>query len=180
MHTEPSAREKWLAFLRGEEVGPMVSPLCDDWSLDHPYAWPGPGPEPFPPGSPHHAVSQQLAMAALCGWDACFLAALPFHSRNADIGYETHRQPGEHGTRVESRISTPYGDLTSVTEEAATTRTLKSWLEDEDDYRKAIWLTRQALDYDEDTALQEGTLVRAAIGERGVLGTWSSPPLANF
>ena len=48
--------DKWNALVAGHNVGPMVSPLCDSWRLDEPYRWPGPGPEPFPPGHPEHSL----------------------------------------------------------------------------------------------------------------------------
>jgi len=180
MTSELSPREKWFMFLKGEDVGPMVSPVCDDWALDEPYRWPYSDPDPFPPGAPYHEVSQQMAMAGICGWDPTFWAEASFPPKNADILPETQRRPSEHGTLVESRIRTPYGDLTSMAEEASSSRTIKPWLENEEDYRKAIWLTHQQADYDEDVTIEEGGRVRAAIGDRGVLGTWFEPPLVNF
>ena len=80
-----SMREKWFSFLNGEDVGPMISPLCDDWSLDIPYHWPYSDVDPFPPGSKYHRVSQQMAMAGVCGWDPTFLAAVPFQPQNQAI-----------------------------------------------------------------------------------------------
>lgn len=181
MTNTTSMREKWFALVRGEDVGPIVSPLCDDWSLDMPYEWPYDDPDPFPPGAPHHGLSQQMAMAGHCGWDPTFLAAVPYVPANQDIEPTHERVKTEHGTRTHSRISTPYGELTSITERGVNTgRTIKSWLEDEADYRKALWVTQQQLDYDEDAAIEAGRVMRAGIGERGVLGTWVGAPLVNF
>ena len=153
-----SMREKWFCFLKGDNVGPMVSPLCDDWSLDEPYRWPYDEPDPFPPGDPHHMVSQQMAMAGLCGWDPTLLAWFDYPPRNPDARSEVRRQEVNGRTHVESHIHTPYGDLTCVEEFAVTSHTIKPWLQTEADYRKALWLTQQQLDYDEDAAIADGRL----------------------
>jgi hypothetical protein len=179
-HSDLSEREKWFQFLKGQDVGPMVSPLCDDWALNEPYRWPYEEPDPFPPGSPHHMQSQQMAMAGLCGWDPTFLAWVVYPSRNADALPETRRQETSGRTRVESCIHTPYGDLTSIEEFAVTSTTLKAWLETEEDYRKALWLTQQEMDYDEDVAIEEGRVICKGIGDRGILGTWFGPPSVNL
>ncbi len=173
-------REKWLGFLKGEDVGPMVSPLCDDWALDEPYRWPFDEPDPFPPGSPHHMQSQQMAMAKICGWDPTFLVWLVYAPRNPDALPETRYQQLADRTRVESCIHTPYGDLTSIEERAVSSHVVKAWLETEEDYRKAIWLTQQEMDYDEDAAIEDGQMVRKVIGDRGIMGTWSGPPTVNL
>lgn len=175
-----SMREKWFYFLNGEDVGQMVSPLCDDWSLNIPYHWPYNDADPFPPGSKYHGVSQQMAMAGVCGWDPTFLAAVEFQPKNKDILPETKSKTTDGRTRIEARIQTPYGDLTSVTERLTSAHTVKAWLENEDDLRKAIWLTRQQADYDEDMAIKEGAYIRKGIGDRGVLGTWFGPPIVNL
>jgi|GEM_PF-1386020 len=180
MHGDLTIREKWLQFLKGADVGPMVSPLCDDWSLDQPYRWPYADADPFPPGSPHHALSQQMAMAGICGWDPTFLAAVQFTPRNAGARPEIRNEQTAGTTRTESCIRTPYGALTSIVECASSSHTIKPWLETEDDYQKAIWLTQQQLDYDEDAAIEEGQQMRRAIGDRGVLGTWFGPPSVNL
>ena len=154
-------REKWFHFLDGEDVGQVVSPLCDDWSLNVPYHWSYDEPDPFPPGSRHHIVSQQMAMAGICGWDPTLLAAVPFEAKNKDI-------------------QTPYGDLVSIVDHSTADYIVKSWLDSEDDYRRAIWLTQQQMDYDEDLAIQEGKIIRQGVGEKGVLGTWFGPPIVNM
>jgi hypothetical protein len=66
-------REKWFRFLAGEDVGPMVSPLCCEWHFREPYRWPFDHPEPFPEGHAHRMVTEQLASAGVCGWDPTFL-----------------------------------------------------------------------------------------------------------
>lgn len=175
-----SMREKWSHFLKGEDVGPMVSPLCDDWSLDEPYRWPYEDPDPFPPGFTHHHLSQQMAMAAICGWDPTFLAAVPFRPRNADARSRVETTPIDGGQRVEQRIHTPFGDLTHVDETKTSRRVVKEWLTDREDYQKAIWLTRQELDYDVDLAIEEGQRILDGVGDRGVLGTWYGPPIVNL
>lgn len=176
MNTELPAREKWRAFLEGEDVGPMVSPLCDDWSLDVPYHWPYEEPDPFPPGERWHGLSQQMAMAKVCGWDPTFLCAVDMTPRNPEIApqNQTTQIPGGH--RTESRIPTPLGDLTSVTEHKTTSHTTKAWLETEDDFRKMAWLVEQQADYDQDVAIQQGRHLRSEVRDRGVMGTWTGPP----
>lgn len=175
-----SMREKWFQFLKGEDVGPMVSPLCDDWCLDQPYHWPYEQSDPFPPGTDFHSVSQQLAMAGVCGWDPTFLAGVSFPPSNSDILPETKSYAQGNRTRHEHRIRTPHGDLTSVTETATSIHTVKAWLENADDYGKAIWLTRQQMDYDENVAVEEGRCLREGIADRGILGTWCGPPIVNL
>jgi hypothetical protein len=173
-------REKWFAFLDGQEVGPMVSPLCDDWALDRPYWWPYDEPDPFPPGSDYHKLSEQMAMAGICGWDPTFLAAVPFEPTNADILPDTRTAPIEGGEKTWQRISTPYGDLTYVDELKTSRRVIKPWLKEKSDYQKAIWLTRQQLNYDRDVAIAHGQRLKEAVGDRGVLGTWFGPPIVNL
>lgn len=180
MRNDFSIREKWFQFMRGENVGPMVSPLCDDWSLDQPYRWPYEDADPFPAGSRCHALSQQMAMAGICGWDPTFLAGVRFQPRNAGVIPEIRKEETVCGTREESCIHTPYGDLTSVTEQMVSSHTVKSWLETAEDYRKAIWLTQQQSDYDEDAAIEEGKQLCGGVAGRGVLGTWFGPPTVNL
>lgn len=172
-----SMREKWFHFLNGEDVGQMVSPLCDDWALDVPYYWSFDEPDPFPSG---HSLSQQMSMAGICGWDPTFLAAVPFERKNKDILPETKSETINGRTRHESHIKTPYGDLISIMDYSATNHIVKAWLDSEDDYRKAIWLTEQQMDYDENLAIQEGEKLVKAVGNKGVLGTWFGPPIVNF
>ena len=181
MKQSVSPREKWFALLRGGDVGPMVSPLCDDWALDIPYRWPYPEPDPFPPGHAANGLSQQLAMAGICGWDATFLAGVPMPPRNPDVVPQTKSTPlAGGGTRFEHCIRTPYGDLTTVEEHKTTMHVVKHWLESEADYRKAGWVTRQQADYDEDAAIARGREYLAAVKDRGVLGTWFGPPAINL
>jgi len=175
-----SMREKWVHFLNGEDVGPMVSPLCDDWSLNIPYYWPYDDEDPFPPGSSHHRISQQMAMAGACGWDPTFLDAVPFQPRNKDILPKTKSETVDGRRRAESRIETPYGDLVSITEHSVSQHIAKPWLDSKDDYQKVIWLTRQQMDYDEDLAIKDGENIRKGMGDRGVLGTWFGPPIVNM
>src|SRR4030042_1480189 len=112
MSPDVSPREKWRLFLAGDDVGPMVSPLCDDWSLDVPYAWPYDEPDPFPPGDRWHGLSQQMAMAGLGGWAPPFLCAGARPPKRAEILPEHRTTDIDSGSRTESRIRTPYGDLT--------------------------------------------------------------------
>lgn len=173
-------RRKWALYLAGEDVGQMVSPLCDDWSLDIPYAWSGEGPEPFPSGHRWHALSQQMAMAHLCGWDPTFLCGIDFKPRGADAVPRITTHTEGTRTRTETRYTTPYGDLWSVVEREKTLHVVKPWIETADDFRRAIWLTGRQKDYDEDGAVAQGREILAAVGERGVVGTWFGPPMGNF
>ena len=175
-----SARQKWQLFLAGEDVGPMVSPLCDDWSLDVPYAWPHGEPDPFPPGHRLHALSQQMAMAAVCGWDPTFLAGVDFTPRDHTILPQNKTTPIDRGTRTQTCIRTPMGDFTTIADSKTTSRVVKPWIETENDFRKAIWLTRRQMDYDADAAIAQGRELCAGIGDRGVLGIWAGPPVANY
>jgi hypothetical protein len=170
-------REKWRLFLTGEDVGPMVSPLCDDWSLDIPYSWPFEEPDPFPPGDRWHALSQQMAMAGICGWDPTFLCAVDLGSKRPELQPKYKTEKADGGSRTHSCISTPYGDLTELSEHKKTGHTLKAFLETREDFRKMAWLVRQQMDYDEDLAIQQGKRLRAAIGDKGVMGIWFGPPV---
>jgi hypothetical protein len=175
-----SSREKWLRLAAGEDVGPMVSPLCDNWALDIPYRWPVAGqPEPFPEGHAYHAVAEQIAMAEICGWDPSFLAGVSCDPRNESARPTTHTEPIPGGTRTESRVETPYGPLTTVSEHLVSNRVVKHELETAEDYRRKGWFYRQQLDHHEDVAIAQGRELRAAIGDRGVLGTWMGPPIMS-
>lgn len=174
-----NAREKWEWFLKGDDVGPLVSPLCDGWSLDIPYVWPFEEPDPFPPGHPQHALSEQMAMAGVCGWDPTFLASVPMPPRDGRILPRTATTRVGGATRSETRTWTPLGDLVSIAETMKTTHAIKHDLATEEDYRRRAWLTRARLDYDEAAAVREGRLLREAVGDRGVLGTWFDPPVAD-
>jgi len=178
-----SMREKWFGLLKGQDVGPMVSPLCDDWALPEPYRWPYDEPEPFRKDKwQHDLLNQQMAMAKVCGWDPTFLTALTFTYKNPDIEPISKSQQTDRGTTVvENCIHTPFGDLTSTSEHATDSNHFtKEWLITEDDYRKAIWLTKQQMEYNEDAVIEEGKLVLKGIGNRGVVGTWSGPPYVNL
>ena len=171
------ARRKWELLLAGGDPGPIVSPLCDDWSLDVPYAWPYPDPDPFPPGHPRHTLSQQMAMAGVCGWDPTFLCALDMPPRDPEALPRTMTRQDDGITRKTSSIHTPYGELTSIIEEQQTSRTVKAWIETEEDFRRMTWVARRMADYDEPAAIEQGRMLRNAVGDRGVLGTWSGPPI---
>jgi hypothetical protein len=175
-----SAREQWLRLAAGEDVGPMVSPLCDDWCLDSPYAWPYDGPDPFPPGHSHHTLSQQMAMAKVCGWAPSFLAGVSMSPKDSHLEPETETRKLGDKTRTETRIRTPYGDLTSIVEVQVSQHTVKPMLATADDYRRMAWHIRATMDYDARAAVAEGQAMRAAIGDRGVLGTWWGAPAGIF
>lgn len=177
-HPELSGREKWQRFLAGQDVGPMVSPLCDDWSLDIPAHWPEGVCETFPAGHKQRPLSEQIAMAAVCGYDPTFLCRVAMQPRNPDLLPTSTTEAIAGGWRTTSRVATPLGDLTCVTENKTTGHTVKDWMETADDYRRQAWLLRAQMDYDEDAAIAEGLACRAAIGDRGPMGTWSNPPAA--
>jgi hypothetical protein len=121
-----------------------------------------------------------MAMAGICGWDPTFLAAVPFEPLNVEARPAVETTPIDGGQRVEQCIHTPYGDLVHVREVKTSQRVVREWLNTEEDYLKAIWLTRQHMDYDEDLAISEGARIRAGVGDRGVVGTWYGPPIVNL
>ena len=175
-----SPREQWARLIAGQDVGPMVSPLCDNWSLDIPYFWPYAEPEPFPQGHRHHALCEQMAMAKVCGWTPSFLAGIPFTPRRPDLAAEVvSRTVGGGLMRTETCIRTEYGDLTSVMESGVSSHTVKPLLVTAEDYRRMAWHVRATADYDEAAAVAEGQVLAAAVGGRGVLGTWWGPPIAS-
>lgn len=157
----------------------MVSPLCDDWALDIPYYWPYEEPDPFPPGHQHHILSQQMAMAKVCGWDATFLCGGGFIPSRADIQPTVKTSTHNGASRTETLIHTPYGDLTSIVESKTSTHTVKRLVETEEDLRRMAWLTRAQMEYDEDEIISEGRLRKNALKGRGMMGTWSGPPVGN-
>ena len=171
-----SPRDKWLRFLAGENVGPMVSPLCDDWTLDIPFYWPYEEPDPFPPGHNDRILSEQMAMAKICGWEPTFLCGGGFMPARADIRPECTNTPIENGSRTEQRIHTPYGDLTSITESKVSTHTVKRMVETEEDIRRMTWLTRAEMEFNEEEVFKDGWRRKKVIGDRGVMGTWFGPP----
>ncbi|OGO80172.1 MAG: hypothetical protein A2Y21_03670 [Clostridiales bacterium GWC2_40_7] len=176
---ELSLREKWRLFLSGVDVGPMVSPLCDDWSLDIPYYWPYDEPDPFPPGHKAHGLSQQMAMAKICGWDPLYLASIDFIPKNQKILPITKSYIKNNRKCIETHIETPYNELTSITEQNENNHCIvKEWLTTEEDYKSMIWLAKQQMDYYEDIAIQQGHELCKHIDDRGVLGTWNESPIA--
>jgi hypothetical protein len=169
-------REKWTKYLAGEDVGPMVSPLCDKWGAAEKYKWEGPGPEPFGPDEKQRSLCGQIMMAKTFGWDPLFLAAINFHPINESIEPAITKEYKSGKLETVSTIRTPSGDLTHVEEDnGITTRSLKDYLEDESDYEKMLWYTAQAQDFDRESALAEGLRIREATGDLGMLGTWVSP-----
>ena len=172
-----TGREKWARFLAGEDVGNMVCPLCDKWGVgDMEYKWQGGGPEPFPNEDNKNNFRGQIMMARTFKWDPLFYAAIQFQPTNRDLlsASRTERKNGR--TYTTSTINTPMGELTRLDEgNGLTTRCLKEYLEDESDFKKMIWLTGQLMDFDRDAALREGRLLRAAVGDLGMIGTWVSP-----
>lgn len=169
-----TGKEKWQRFLGGEDVGQMVSPLCDKWGTNIPYKWTLPEPEPFREGDSNYILSQQIMMAEIFKWDPLFLAGIDFHpNNNACQVIQTREERGNGITRITSRIQTPYGELTQIQDQNGETLGLvKDYLQDDDDFRKMIWYTEQLMDYDEEDALQQAKKILAAIGDRGMLGTW--------
>ncbi len=173
-----SGLEKWKLFLSGQDVGPMVSPLCDDWALDVPAHWPAGTEEAFPRGHKHRPLSEQIAMAAVCGYDPTFLCRIEMRPRDPALLPTSVTEAIDGGKRTTTRIATPYGELTHVAENKTTGHSVKDWLETEEDYRRQAWLLRAQMDYDEDAAIAEGLACRGAIGDRGPMGIWSNPPAA--
>jgi len=175
-----SAREKWGLYLAGYDAGPMVSPLCDDWSLDIPYRWPFDEPEYFPAGHKRHVLCQQMAMGEICGYDPAFLSAVDFVCKDMDDATKTTTETIEGGKRETTAITTPYGDLVKIVDHRRTSEIVRDFIETEEDMKRAIWYTRQCLDYDEGLALGQGEEARRAVGGKGMLGTWSGGPLFNM
>lgn len=168
-------RAKWQAYLRGEDVGPMVAPLVDDWSLAEAYYWPYAEPDPYPPGDPLHGFSQQMAMAAICGYDPLYLVAPPFAL--IDEVTPMVSESTENGkTHITTRFSTPYGDLHSIVLMDKIPYTIKPELENEEDYQKSLWLIAQSGHIDRDESIRRGRAHLAPMGDKGVVGTWWGPP----
>ena len=179
MNKSMSPRDKWYAFLAGENVGPMVSPLCDDWTIDIPYRWPFEEPDPFPPGHGDAILSEQMAMAGVCGWDATFLCGGGFIPARKEVHPESKTTPIPGGSRTETCIHTPYGDLTSITESMTSIHTVKRLVETEEDLRRMTWVTRMQMEYDDKQIIADGWRRKEALRERGVMGTWFGPPVGN-
>jgi len=64
-----------------------------------------------------------------------------------------------------------------VRESKTTSRTVKHWLETEQDFRKMTWVARAMVDHDEESVIRQGEELLRAVGQRGVLGTWFGPPI---
>jgi len=165
-----TGREKWGRFLAGDDSIPLVAPLCDKWSVgDIPYAWKGPGPEPFPPGANNHQLCGQLMMAQTFGWEPLFLAAIDFQPKDKRLAVKV----SIHESKTMFTIHTPEGDLQRIVEDnGATHRCLKEYLESESDYQKMLWHTLHTQDFDREDALAQGRKIRRAVGDAGMLGTW--------
>jgi len=168
-------RAKWQAFLHGEDVGPMVAPLVDDWSLDMPYYWPYEEPDPYPPGHPQHGFSQQMAMAAICGYDPLYYVGPPFVQIDPVEPIVTEYEEGGK-THIETRTATPYGELRSVVKMDKIPYTVKPEIETEDDYRKSLWLIEKSGQIDAEESIRRGKELLAPMGEKGVVGTWWGAP----
>ena len=171
MRSGLTGSEKWRLFLAGEDVGPMVSPLCDDWALDIPFYWPHEEPDPFPPGHGDRILSEQMAMAAVCGWDATFLCGGGFIPARLEARPDPTTTAIPGGNRTETCIRTPYGDLTSVIESKTSLHTVKRMIETEEDLRRMTWVTRAQTEYDDDQIIQDGWRRKKALRNRGVMGT---------
>ena len=175
-----SGREKWELYLAGDDTGAMVSPLCDDWSLDVPYRWPFDEPEYFPEGHQRHSLCQQMAMAEVCGYDPLFLSGIDFICKDLDAVTKTGMEPIEGGKRETVTITTPYGDLVKIVDHKRTSEIVRDFIETEEDMKRAVWYTQQCLDYDENIAISQGEEARRAVGDKGMLGTWSGAPAFNM
>jgi hypothetical protein len=173
-------REKWDGLFNGGSADRMVSPLCDSWRLDIPYTWPFDCQDPYPPGHKYHSLSMQMAMAGFCGWDPMFIAGLSIgYTKDALTGRTKHyNKPGSNHKYEETRIETPYGDLTYVIARSDKThREEKNWLTTKEDYQKIIWLMKERISsLDKDTAIADGKAMLKAVGNKGILGTFVAPP----
>jgi hypothetical protein len=119
-----------------------------------------------------------MAMAEVCGWDPSFLAHISIHAQNPDVEPAVREWTDGGATLTETRIETPYGELSSRTERKKTSRTTKHMLENENDYRKMTWLLNERLAYNEDSVVSQVRTLQDAIGNRGILGTWIGPPIS--
>ena len=162
----------------------MVSPLCDNWRLEFPYTWPYECEDPFPPGHAYHGLSKQLAMAKYCGWDPMFLCVVtPRFTKASPKQYmRRYYAPGSDNVYEETRIETPYGELTLENIRAEkTARATKPWLSTREDYHRITWYLRNALDnIDMDAAIADGKAMMKAVGEKGILGTWVSTGYGHY
>lgn len=170
-------KAKWEAFLRGEDAGAMIAPLVDRWCLDTPYFWPYDTPEPFQNMPQYHSFREQLAMAAVCGYDPLFYVAPPFvYTHNIET--KIRRFMEKDRQIIETWTETPYGKLLSIGETTleGVHRYRKPAIEDEDDYRKYIWMVKQERLLDKDQSIDEGRNLLACVRDMGMTGTWWAPP----
>ena len=198
-----TGREKWYKFIAGEDVGPMVSPLCDKWAVgDAEYAWSagcrdGAGggdaenagdcgavdTESRATGTPewleenHKQFAGQIMMARTFGWDPNFIAAVRFHPTDASLEPEEESETlANGGVRTKTTIRTPLGELTHISiKNGITESCVKDFLTDRSDFEKMIWYAERTMDFDREAALADGRRLRGYVGELGVLGTWVSP-----
>jgi len=176
-----SRREKWFAFLKGEDVGPMVSPLCSDWNFDRPYGWPYENtPEPYPRDVFEWQLTEQIALAGLLDWEPRFMIGLPFEPADPAVRCRVQTEPDGSGTRTRSVIPTPYGDLSRILVKKASEHVEKEWLETEADFKKAIWILEKRKKIDSDKTVAAGLHLRRAVGGKGIVGVFSGPPVAAF
>ena len=179
-----SPRERWNAVFEGGSSEGMVSPLCDNWCFhDVEYYWPFDEPDPYPVGYKHHYLSRQMAMGGICGWDSTFLDSIHFLPTDKAPVWtsKTYKESNNPNTFTETRIETPYGDLSNIAENSPVSRrNVKEWLTTKEDYQKLIWYFDHALEIDIDAAIKEGKMLRAAVGEKGLLGTWIPPAYNQF
>lgn len=168
-------REKWYAYFQGDDVGPMVAPLVDNWSLDEAYYWPYDEPEPFPAGHPQHALAQQMAMAKVCDYDPLYYAGMPFEYTHGIISRVEERQ--QTGRRIiETHTETPYGDLHSILEVDKTQHVIKSEVQTREDYAKMLWFVKEQAKIDRDASIARGREITDPVGDKGLIGTWWGPP----
>ena len=170
-----TGREKWKMYLAGDDVGPMVCPLCDKWGVgDMAYKWTGPEPEPFSGDESRWAFRGQIMMAKTFGWDPLFYAAINFAPTDKSLTPTVEKIQKGNKIQTFSTICTPLGDLTRIDENnGITQRCLKEYLANESDYEKMLWLINQ--EFDREAAIAEGRKLREAAGELGMLGSWVSP-----
>ena len=170
-----TGKEKWRKFLAGDDVGPMVCPLCDKWGVgDIDYRWLSEEPEPFADEEDRKPLLGQIMMAAKFKWDPLFYAAIHFNPEDQNLEPVIEKRSAGSRTQTITTIHTPLGDLTRIDEDnGVTIRCTKDYLVDEADYEKMLWLTTQ--DFQVEAALAEGRKLRAAAGDLGMMGTWVSP-----
>ena len=168
-------REKWYAYFQGDDVGPMVAPLVDNWALAEEYFWPYDEPEPFPTGHPQHALAEQMAMAKVCGYDPLYYAGMPFvYTHGITPRVSTSQQAGRR--IIETHTETPYGDLHSIVEVDKTQHVVKSEVQTREDYAKMLWFVKEQVKLDRESSIANGRMITDAVGDKGLIGTWWGPP----